>query len=166
MNREEAEKRANELLSHYGKQNWDEHFKTDVPTWNQADHILVKNADELIAMLQRRGYTVIGEQGAGVYGKMYSVQCADEVCSFASDAFLYERAATVAERLDQWVGAGQHHMQHECGFPLLREAKNAGSRETLAYRAAHLGPTSESLLECPQCQQYVQDDSVQEIEDV
>lgn len=56
-------------------------------------------------------------------------------------------------------------MQHDCGFPLLREAKNAGSRETLAYRAASLGPTSESLLACPQCQQYVQDDSVQEIND-
>lgn len=39
MNREEAEKHANELLSHYGKQSWDEHFSID---WS-----LVRDNDEM-----------------------------------------------------------------------------------------------------------------------
>lgn len=74
MNREEAEDHANELLRYYGKQRWKDHYKVEGTIDNPSDHILVKNADEFIAMLQRRGYTVISEQGAGVYGKMYSVQ--------------------------------------------------------------------------------------------
>lgn len=61
---------------------------------------------------------------------------------------------------------GQEHVRHMCGYPLLREFKNAGNHETLAYRAVKEGPTSKRLLECPCCWQYVQDDSVEEINDV
>jgi hypothetical protein len=43
MDRDEAEAYANQLLSHYGKQSWNEHFGVQD---NPAKRILIKSADE------------------------------------------------------------------------------------------------------------------------
>lgn len=128
-----------------------------------AEYLLVKNADDFAAMLTRRGYNMRVENNYGT--TFFTAMRGLSEAGYFQDTILYETIATVAEYLDKTLGNGQHHMQHECGFPLLRETKNTRDHETLAYRAACDGPTSKSVLECPQCQQYVQDDSVQEIDD-
>ena len=60
------------------------------------------------------------------------------------------------------LAPGYEHVHHMCGFPLLRERKNAGQHDTLSYRAASDGPAGAPLLECPQCLEYVQDNTVAE----
>lgn len=165
MDKEEAEALANQLLSHYGKQNWDEHFKAKIPIDNPNNHIFVKDARQFTAMVLRRGYGPVDEE-KDEHGLLWWLNSNYTGRTYVRESFfLYETVAAVVERFDQWFGAGQHHMQHDCGFPLLRESKNTGDHETLAYRSARSGPTSKSLLACPQCEQYVQDDSVQEIRD-
>lgn len=125
--------------------------------------------DELKAAIERRGYAVdvryyeehtvefrisAGERTAN---RAYTLEDLSQV-QLSTHDFVESMLYTFAQ--------GQCHCQHECGYPLLRETKNTRDRETLAYRSAWEGPQSKIVVECPKCQQYVQDDSVQEIIDV
>lgn len=159
MSWEEAKRLANELLRRPIDHFYAEHWRAD----NPAMRIFVKDVFQFTKMLERRGFDSIANY-LDKNGWSCTAWSGGVQAMFAESFFMYETVAEVARRLDQF--AGQHHMQHDCGFPLLREAKNTRDRATLAYRAASAGPASKSLLECPQCQQYIQDDSVKEINDV
>jgi hypothetical protein len=125
--------------------------------------------DQLKTAFERRGYVLV------VFCQ--DVDAVKLVARLGERAMPWSISLLVLETIKAGIGNliehefqritdGQQHVQHDCGFPLLREVKNAGSKETLAYRAAPLGPTSKPVWECPQCWQYIQDDSVQEIVDL
>lgn len=159
MSREEAEQLANEFLKRRTGRFYDEHYREDNPALLR----FVKDSGEFIAMLHRRGYSrVVSEYNAGVW--TFQVTIDERPTTFLEAFFLHETVAEVARRLDEM--AGQHHVQcAQCRYPLLREMKNKDTYATLNYRSAIHGPQSKPLQVCPQCQQYIQDLSVQEIRD-
>lgn len=175
ISREEAERLAKEMLSHYGKQSWDEHFKVD----NSANHILVKSVDEFVAMASRRGYRPVSEMDE--QGWLCWLNSEYTGRSYVRESFFfYETVATVAERLDKWYGAGQHHVCCiQCKEPLLstfEEYRVPDGMNDLGmfrcaipkvvYRSAKAGPDSEVLSVCPGCGlDFIEPMPVEEIKD-
>lgn len=159
MSKEDTERLANELLKRRTGHFYDEHYREDNPALIR----MVKDAGEFIAMLHRRGYSrVVSEYYAGV--RSFHVTIDERPATFLEAFFLHETVAEVARRLDEM--AGQHHVQcAQCGYPLLRGVEKKDTYAKLIYRSAIYGPQSKPLQVCPQCQQYIQDLSIQEIRD-
>lgn len=91
---------------------------------NPANYILVKDTEEFLDMLKRRGYRL--EEHKDMYGMCYKITVGDkaQVTQYAlrEYSFLYKSVADVAEDLDKWIGAGQHHVCcAQCKEPLLRK---------------------------------------------
>lgn len=121
--------------------------------------------DKLRMMLGRRGYIFFfGKEWRplGVHDTVMVYRETGAGVALDPALVLSDDWRETARLLDIILGGGQHHMQHDCGHPVLREVRNG---ITIAYRSAAAGPLSQPLLECPHCQQYVQDDSVQNIND-
>lgn len=120
--------------------------------------------DELKAAIERRGYRT------RIVREVAHPDCAEIIITSKANYMGYgftlqhlEQVKTSISDHVEHTSKGQHHCQHECGYPLLRETKNTRGHETLAYRSAWEGPQSKIVVECPKCEQYVQDDSVIEI---
>lgn len=124
--------------------------------FDPAKHILVKDAQQFIAMLIRRGYDGIQEE-TDEHGWLCWLNSEYTGRSFVRESFfLYETVATVAERLDKWYGAGQHHMCCiQCKEPLLVTAKYVDEdQQALKWygcRSPKAGPQSAILDVCPGC---------------
>lgn len=120
MNTEEAGAWANQLLSHYGKQSWDAQYRANAPVYDPAKHILVKDAQQFIAMAERRGYGPAHEE-RDEQGWLCWLN-SDYVgrCYIREDFFLYQTVAVVANEFDKWFGDLQHHVCcGQCKEPLL-----------------------------------------------
>lgn len=143
------------------------------------------NIDELRAMLERRGYTretVTSEESKLAIGRvLYAIEHGETFFGAV------ESTRDVAYQIDQDLANWQHHVWCEnCHEPLLQggisqpnervEALLGVSEQEIAamkarasrfvYRSAKAGPYSPVLERCPQCQNTLSGDSVEEIEDV
>lgn len=123
--------------------------------WKPAEHIFVKDVEQLVAMLKRRGYEPVILQDEQV-GTMCKVTCADSWYAFHVDASLFRSVAEIAESFDNWLARGWKHMQcAQCGTPVLVRLKyideGATTLKWYCICSVQAGPHTTHLETCEQC---------------
>lgn len=120
-----------------------------------AHHILVKDVEQFVAMLKRRGYDpVVSTDEQGETNCM--VTCADSQYWFRVESSLFCSVAEIAESFDNWLAQGWKHMACiQCGMPLLVSFKWL-HEEGVALKwygvcSVQAGPHSEHLKVCSGC---------------
>jgi hypothetical protein len=153
---------------------YDENYRQDNPGMRRV----VWNADEFVAMLERRGYRLVHDDD------FYAVVHGDQRTLIAEEFFKYQTIAEIARQLDYLVG--MHHVWcGQCKEPLLRHKDYAvlpgeiifqdrgwpiefGDPESMAYfeyRSAKAGPHSPVIASCVTCNAVLKK-HIEEITDV
>jgi hypothetical protein len=128
-------------------------------------------------MLTRRGYDMDAIRQQGSLWYIIAPRNAQDGAArqlWMDSGALAHRSLLEAEQLiDSWLGGGQHHMQHSCGAPLLREVASSYHSADLTvqttnwyeYHSVAAGPLSPDCERCLLCGAPMDDGSVREFED-
>lgn len=123
--------------------------------WKPTEHIFVKDAQQFVDMLKRRGYEPV--ETTDKQGKViYTVSCPGTWYAFSVESVLYHFVAEIAEWFDKWLAQGWKHMQCvQCGIPVLVRFKYVDEEQTAlkwyGVCSVQTGPHSEHLQVCEGC---------------
>lgn len=139
-------------LARYTWQIKDGRVSLDTP----AKHIFVKDAQQVIAMFKRRGYSGMKEE---IDDQGWLCWIDSEYvgrCYVRESFYLYETVAAVSEKIDKWFGNGWKHMQCiQCGTPLLASFKWVDepgvALKWYGVCSVQAGPYTNPLEVCPGC---------------
>lgn len=122
--------------------------------WKPAEHIFVKDAQQFVAMLKRRGYEPV--VSTDERGMSCTVRSDSVWYMFSVESVLFQSIAEVAETLDAVLAYGWKHMQcAQCGTPVLVRIKyideGATTLKWYCICSVQAGPHTTHLETCEKC---------------